>query len=439
MRPLAGVKLFLVIGACTVYFISFAQAAPFVYSSYFVKETFAANTMVGPVLLANLSKEEAVQRIAEKVNQWRDSVNIKIAYQEKTETIPLSLFSFQVEKSVDQAVDGQASPLIVQMNGESLSPFIEKLVAPALLSSLNRKQLEKDIAAVASQLPANPPAIDLARYVDSQKTAETMQVSEAVISDLGKQRAEITAWIADHPTIEVKGKSVFSLTAYLQGSLSPDGMSLLASAIYQAVLPTNFTIVERHTSRSLPNGIPIGYEAKVDKENRDFSFYNPNINSYTLKFQQTGSGFRVTLMGLPFAYKYVIKVGDIEYFAPKTIVQYSSRFKPNERQMKQQGQQGMLVKVKKEVYDETNQLIEAKEVSEDFYPPVYAIEVRGLELGDDLPQDAADQGANGALQSGQQQQPANEKEQEQTENSQNPSEQTPKTADEQNENTPYEK
>jgi hypothetical protein len=206
--------------------------------------------------------------------------------------------------------------------------------------------------------------------------------------------------------------------------ISSDGMSLIASAVYQAILPTNFMVVERHTGRSLPDGIPLGYEAKVDKKVRDLRFYNPNINSYTLRFQEVGNGFRVTLVGLPFAYKYVIKVGETEYFNPKTIAQYSPLLKPGERQIKQVGRQGMLVKVKKETYDENNQFIQSEVVSEDFYPPVYTIEVRGLELGANL--------NNGTT--GENTSPSG-----QTTDNQSEKEQTPKATDGQNGSTQYEK
>lgn len=427
LRLFTAIKLFFVIVFCTIYLISFSQFGPLVYQSFFAEtDRFASGTMVGTVSVANLSKEEAIQAVQEKVNEWKASARLSIAYQEKTETVPVQFFAFQVEQSVEQAVDGKPSQFVVQIDKEAFSSLVHKLVIPSLASLLNREQLERDMIHIVSRLQLNPQPIDLARYIAGKQAVENMPVSAATMNRLGEHRAEVLAWIANHPAIEIKGKSVFSLLSYIKG-LSSDGMSLIASAVYQVMLPTNFTVVERHTSRSLPDGIPLGYEAKVDSKTRDLRFYNPNINSYTLRFQEIGDGFRVTLVGLPFAYKYVLKAGEVEYFNPRTIVQYSPFLKPGERQIKQIGKQGMLAKVKKETYDENNQLIRSEAVSEDFYPPAYTIEVRGLELGANL-----NNGTNGTT--GENTSPSG-----QTTDNQSEKEQTPKATDGQNESTQYEK
>ncbi|WP_027409474.1 VanW family protein [Anoxybacteroides tepidamans] len=385
MRPLAGVKLFLAIVVCTVYLTGFSQAAPLVYQTFFVKsDGFASGTMIGPVSIAQLEKNDAMEAVQKKINEWTASVHMKMVYQEKAEEIPVPLFSFRVEQSIDQAVGGHRSPLVVQLDDKLLSTLLDQLISPTLKSSLNQEQLKRDLLAIASQLQTNPPALDLANYVVAQKGAQSTPISEATMAALGDSRAEVIAWIRAHREIEMKGKSVFSLASYFADNASPEAMSMIGTAIYEAILPTNFTIVERHTSRTLPSGLPLGYEVKADPNMRDFRFYNPNASAYVLRFQPAGSGFHVSLLGLPFAYKYVVKTSDVEYFAPKTIVQYSPLLKPGERQRKQEGKQGMLVKVKKEIYDEHNRFVRSEVIAEDFYPPVYAIEVRGLEIGNDL-------------------------------------------------------
>ncbi|GGJ67609.1 hypothetical protein GGR02_000978 [Anoxybacillus voinovskiensis] len=380
MRPVAAAKLFFVIALCTTYLISVSQIGPAIYESVVANETgFAAGTMIGSISIAALSKEEAVQKVQTKVNEWKTSAQLTLAYQEKTVAIPARLFSFRVEQSVQQAVDGRPSQLVVQLDKEAVSTLAAQLATPALASSLQFDKLVNDITKSAALLQRHREPFDLARYI-GQQTTEKIAVSAGSITNLGEQKAEVIAWVDNHPSIEIKGKTVFSLAAYVKG-MSSLAMSTIASAVYQAVLPTNFTVVERHTSRSLPDGIPLGYEAKVDGNISDLRVYNPNTTAYTLQFQTVGTGFRVTLYGLPFTYQYVIKMGEVEYFPPKTVVQYNPSLKPGERYVKAAGRQGMLVKVKKETYDESKQLIKTEVISEDFYPPVHAIEVRGLELG----------------------------------------------------------
>lgn len=380
MRPVAAAKLFFIIVLCTIYFISISQIGPTVYESVVANDTdFAAGTIIGSVSVASFSKEEAVQKLQAKVNEWKTSAQLTLTYQEKTVAIPTRLFTFRVEQSVQQAVNGRPSQLVVQLDKEAVSTLAAQLVAPALASSLQLDKLVNDITASAALLQRNREPFDLARYIGEQATEKTA-VSVGSITNLGEQKAEVIAWVENHPSIEIKGKTVFSLASHVKG-MSSLAMSTIASMVYQAVLPTNFTVVERHTSRSLPDGIPLGYEAKVDGKTSDLRVYNPNTTAYTLQFQTVGNGVRVALYGLPFAYQYVIKTGEIEYFPPKTVVQYTPTLKPGERYVKESGRQGMLVKVKKETYGANKQFMDAQIVSEDFYPPVHATEVRGLELG----------------------------------------------------------
>ncbi|QPA30242.1 G5 domain-containing protein [Thermaerobacillus caldiproteolyticus] len=389
MRQAAAVKLFVVIIICTVYLISFSQIGAFAYQSFFEEPNrFAEGTMIGTVSVSKQSNGEAVHVVQEKVNQWKESAAIQLIYQENKETIPAQLFTFQVERSVKQAVNGQRSLLIVQLDEPALIKRLKEMLPPSIFSSINLEKLKQDMTAMAANLVGKQ-SIDLANYVVSQPTEQP--ISAATIENLGESRAEIIAWVSNHPTIELKGKSVFSLSAYFRQTnepLSSEAMSLIASAVYEAVLPTNFTVLERHTSRELPDGIRLGYEARVDQDKRDFCFYNPNTSTYTLQLKAVNNGFSVTLTGLPLIHKYVVSVDGIEYFSPKTIVQYSSLLQPNERRVKQEGKQGMLAKVKKEIYDENHHLLKTEVVAEDFYPPVPAIEVRGLKLGIDTSNNA---------------------------------------------------
>lgn len=86
MRQIAAVKLFFVIAVCTIYLISFSQIGVLAYET-FLGETdrLPAGTMVGPISVANKSKQEALAEIAKKVNEWKADATIPVVYQEKKE------------------------------------------------------------------------------------------------------------------------------------------------------------------------------------------------------------------------------------------------------------------------------------------------------------------------------------------------------------------
>jgi hypothetical protein len=406
VRSAAAVKLFAIIAICTIYFISFSQIGALAYETFFADtDRLPAGTMIGPISLAGKSKQEALQAVKNKVNEWKASASIAVMYQEKKDVIPVSLFTFQTEQSVAQMVSGRPAPLFVLVDMQACSAIIQKLLPSPLDSAINLKKLENDLIDIAARLQTQS-KLDLAAYISLDGEAQ-QPVSSAIIQTSNK---ELLEWVAANPTIEIKGKQVFSLASYMKeagNSLSSEAMSIIASAIYETILPTNFTIVERHTSRELPEGVKIGYEAKVD-DRRDLQFYNPNTTAYTLAFQKGQAGLRVTLVGLPFAYQYVARVGNAEYFEPRKVVQYSPLLRPGERQLKQIGKRGVLVKVTRETYDGQHHRLRVETIAEDFYPPLYHIELRGLEIGD-VPSDTNENSSS-------QEQPANHEEQADNEN-----------------------
>jgi hypothetical protein len=431
VRSAAAVKLFVIIAICTIYFISFSQIGALAYEAFFTDTNrLPAGTMVGPVSLAGKSKQEALQAVEEKVNEWKESASIAVMYQERKDVIPASLFTFQTEQSVAQMVSGRSAPLFVLVDMQACSAAIQKLLPSSLGSSINLKKLENDLIDIAARLQRPSQPLDLAAYIPLDGKA-LQPVSSAAIQTSNK---ELLEWVAANPMIEIKGKQVFSLASYMKEageSLSSEAMSTIASAIYETILPTNFMIIERHTSRELPDGITIGYEAKVDGR-RDLQFYNPNTTAYTLTLQKDKAGLRVTLVGLPFAYRYMARVGNVEYFEPRTVVQYSPLLRPGERQLKQSGKRGMLVKVTRETYDEQHHRVRVETIAEDFYPPSYHIELRGLEAGD-APSDTNENPSSPEQPANNEEQPDNENQNsEQADEKQN--DQQPPSTDGQSEN-----
>ncbi|HEY2421900.1 MAG TPA: G5 domain-containing protein, partial [Neobacillus sp.] len=148
--------------------------------------------------------------------------------------------------------------------------------------------------------------------------------------------------------------------------------------IYQTILPTNFTIIERNIGNTLPDFVNLGYEAKVNLErNSDLVFSNPNQAKYHLAIQLENKRLRVTLTGEKFLYNYKISVKDEQKLTPKTIVQYSPLLVPGKIKVLTKGAEGMIVKIYREVY-QGDQMVSSILISEDYYPPLYQVEIHAL-------------------------------------------------------------
>ncbi len=370
VRQIVSFKLFFTLLVTVSYLLASTKLATWAYESFVSGDKFAEGTMIGPIDVSNRSYEEAREQMSQKVNEWKQSATMTLMLEGKEITVQTNHFTFHIEESIKQAVSGKHAPLLVSIDAKALQDAISSIGASNDWIDIEKvkTQLEQAAASLTST------QLSLVQYVREDMQQQTI-LSQAVIPLHEELRTISTT------TIVIEPKQIFSVLDFFkkQGiSLSKEAMTLFASALYEAIVPTNFEIVERHTSTVLPNGVKAGFEAAVEQDKRDFIFFNPNDQAYTFELVIEGNDMRASLIGAPFIYQYVLKTDPIEYYDPKTIVQYSALLKPNEKRVKEEGKKGMLIRLYKEVYDRNRTLVETVLVSEDFYPPIHRVEVRGL-------------------------------------------------------------
>ncbi|MBB6282828.1 G5 domain-containing protein [Geobacillus subterraneus] len=378
MEKAAPWKLFAVMAVCTIYFIAFSHLGAFAYDAFAPDDgRWSAGTAAGPVSLADMTAREAREAVASRVNEWKATASIPLQYQEKQVDLSADVFTFQLEESIEQLVDGKRTPLFVIVDLEKCLNAMEAVVPLAALEALDVKRLGADLAKWAARLQSPSSPIDLASYISFPDGREPV-VSEAVVplSDAAAVR-----WLSEERRVTIEAGQLFSFGDWIKQEktdFSDEAADLIASAVYQAVLKTNFTVAERYTSRALPDGITPGFEAAVSN-GRDLEWFNPNTTDYTLWLQYDGQNVHAAVSGLPFVYQYMVRTGEAVDIEPRTVVQYDARLAPGAKQTKQVGRSGLLIEVTREVRDGAR-LVRKETVSEDFYPPVYTIEVRGLEI-----------------------------------------------------------
>jgi hypothetical protein len=206
-------------------------------------------------------------------------------------------------------------------------------------------------------------------------------LSQSVIK-LKEIPVDLQTFLEQNSKINITEKSTFSVLNYIQKqnleSLSPDVLSIIASGIYQTILPTNFSIIERNIGNSLPEYDNLGFEAKINfDQNEDFIFLNPDQSLYSIEMEMVDHSLIVSLKGEKSPYQYKIKKEE-QSLKPKTIIQYSPLLPTGKVKVKTSGEEGKLVKVYKEIY-EGEQLLKREFVSSDYYPPVYRVEIHSLQ------------------------------------------------------------
>lgn len=377
MRNQQVIKLFLVLTMSITYIMGFSHFGAYAYVSVTNhNELFSKGTTIGTLTIEEKSSEEALQLSEKQLSKWLNETTITLKYKEKSQSLDLSIFNFDLENSIKQVKMGQTNFVMVQL--KPLEDFLSSFSTSLPLENLKVDVLESDLMATASMLEAGNYQYRLEDYLANSQDSEMATLHESSIQV--DNEGELGLFLGK--SIEIGATSQFSLLKYIDneiGNISSLNLSKIASAIYEVVLPTNFTIIERHISNELPTYATLGFEAKADIElNQDLIFSNPNEFSYFIEFNEEDNDIVVSLSGPELLYQYVITTDEKESFKPKIIRQFNPKLSPTEIKVKVEGKEGQLIKVYKEQRDEQGTVIKKELVVEDFYPPIHQIEVQGL-------------------------------------------------------------
>lgn len=277
----------------------------------------------------------------------------------------------------------------MRKNQQRLKLFLAIFVSTAIIFSsayVGPQAFEKGTKPndIRSAQPKNKPVKDAEKpkkETDSPTKANETIINEASVK-MGQIPEELQTFLFNNTMIDIPAKSTFSLLEFAKQEklekIGSETLSGLATAIYEAILPSDFTILERNIGSQLPIYAPLGFEAKVNLEkNVDLVFLNPTKSSYVLELQFVNNSLLVTLKGEKFPYDYKINTKDVQSLKPKTIIQYSPLLLLGQSKVTNEGLDGQVVTVSKDVY-QGDQLIRSDFVSNDYYPPVYRVEVHPL-------------------------------------------------------------
>jgi len=348
------------------------------------KDVFPAGTLVGPVDISGKSKTIAQTMVAEEIEKWKSETEIFLHYKELTVPINIDIVHFDVETTIANAQSGQRNLLLASIETNEIENIIDRQTAQLNLSEAELAKLEDEIISYAHNLTLGSHEISLEDFISVDGARDIIHES---VLDLNGISVEMGDWVEELSPIIVPAESQVSIMQVLEeknlASLSPEVKSVLASGIYQSILPTNFMIIERHIGQTLPEYVKPGYEARVNKgNNMDFVFSNPNKTDYTIELSWVYPSLKIQLIGSPFLYKYEIEVmqSKDQVLKPKTIIQYSPQLQPGQKTVKDEGKNGVLMNVIRKIYGVNSEFIREELIAEDYYAPIERIEVHGLDL-----------------------------------------------------------
>lgn len=380
-------KIFSVIIVSTLLIFSFSHYGVQAFEGIISKaKGFPENTWIGPIDVSGLEKTEASQQITAKVTEWQTNSAIQLSFREVNGLFPIENIHFNIEESVQAAMDSTKNEVLITIEDSSLHASLTALSSTFSEKKVDVDMLKREIITKVSTLQTGTTNINVEDFLSVPVLKEQVvySVSIPIINDDLKNIGA---------SLIIEPKTAFSLLSFLekQGLTELDSsiIDIVSSGIYQAILPTNFEILERHISAELPDYISLGYEAKVDSKLKwNLTFYNPNENKYKIDIYSDGQLLKFDVVGLPFLYDYTIMQEGIQLFDPKTIKQYSPLLEPGLSKITKSGQKGSYLEISRLIIDETGKVIEQQLVSKDYYAPVHQVEVVGLETKEAVQTDA---------------------------------------------------
>ncbi|MDP4084548.1 MAG: VanW family protein [Bacillota bacterium] len=373
-------KLFIVLLICTAFIFSSSHFGAYAFEkSQKSSGKYIKGTSIGSLLIEGKSQFEASEFLQKKYADWIKNTTIFFQYGDNRTPIDLKLFHLDQVKTIDMIKNGQKTPVSIDIDSNKMAQQISLLFPQISSKDFAIDKLSKKMIEMASSLRSGNYTLNL--FDEYLKTETNGIVSKTTMKIAGDSQ-ELQLFLTSNSKIEIPAQSNFSLLDFLKNQklegISPETLSFIATAIYNVVLPTNFSINERDIGNTLPPYADLGFEAKLDpKQNLDLAFYNPNKGNYFLELNADKNNLMVSLTGGEFPYTYKMTATGIAHFAPKKIIQYSPILSPGQIKVTTVGVFGHYVKVYKDEYlgdAKMNQEL----VSEDYYSPVPTVEIHPL-------------------------------------------------------------
>lgn len=373
-------KLFIVLFFSTAFIFSFSHYGAIAFEKFSNADgKYSEGTTVGGMDISGKTESEAAALLEKQYLEWLKNVKFEFQYSELTVPFDPNLFYLDLETTVHSIKDGQQNQVFIDIDQVN----VEEQVAihfPQLNSEeIDINKLKTDLTAQASKFTNGAFVFNINQDYSLSNDNKDVIISEAIIK-LTDVPMGLETVVEKNPEIKIAEGANFSLLEFAKNQKIEQSsvLSVIATGIYQAILPTNFSIIDRNISNVLPDYTGIGFEARVIPEkNADLVFTNPNKSAYTLELNFVNDELRVSLKGEKLLYSYKIIKKDEQQLKPKTIVQYSPLLKPGKTMVKNDGTDGIFVKVYRDIY-QGQLLVKSELISEDYYPPVYRVEIHSL-------------------------------------------------------------
>ncbi|MFJ7735058.1 VanW family protein [Lysinibacillus sp. NPDC097287] len=347
-------------------------------STTFAKEVSKAST-IGGVEVADLKVEEIEAAVQAAVTEWL-ATPVMVTGDGMTSTIDPSQFVFDVASSVaeyermtdkswyafwegDQTVH---IPLKVLLNEE----------VQAQLQAVGDWDVENTLNSVVGQASYLKEHEVEATVVDTtllEAERLALAIEEIPVNTLGI--VEVGTILNDFVIAPGENISLLTILGENTELANQDGLDFVASMLYNAVLQTDYEILERHAQNEKPSYLQQGTEASINQTlEKDLQFVNLSEQPGKIKVTTEGKSLKVEIFSQTKEKDIKIRVDKDRIVDPRIIYRYSDELAVGQEKTVQEGKEGIRVEVYRSIVE--NGVSSEVLVSRDYYAPVNRIVVR---------------------------------------------------------------
>jgi len=334
---------------------------------------FKENTWIGPIDVSGLNKEQSLQLLSMKTDEWKQKNHMTSQFLFEIAKMKTDTVAFDVQGSVNKAQNGQINPLQVSLNENLWNDHLSELGFTGQEDIIDYDTFKQDLLSFARDLHSTRENFNLTSYIN-RKQIGVFEIAQASMPfSLGD--ASAASWIRKHSTILVEPNQSLSLNEIFisepEGLYSEGFKTILASTIYKAALESPFQIFERHISQTNPFKIQAGFEAYID-DNRDFVIENVYGFPLTIETKQISNQLVVTIIGPDVGIEVDLDPLDRKVLPYRVQIQTIEKSVP---QKTDKGLEGVEVNVSRTVFLNREKK-GTFDVSKDLYFPVHEIQYR---------------------------------------------------------------
>ena len=339
-----GMHLFILAGLVLLVSLPTIGLVNYLDASAKTSATYKETTVAG-IDVSGMTKEEAVVRLDNAIKDFNNTPFTVTLVDGTALEVGKDVVSFNVDATLKSASAPGTYPLVAAVDEERLTPYLEN--QPVTLSMVT------------------PPLVEAASNLNSDVVLEmTATENEVVASITVSPTPAMRSAIERMNGFEMEAGDIFSLKAFGEDF---DALSTLGSSMYQLFAATPFQILERVQHETLPTGIELGYDVKVD-ERSNFAVQNTEQTPYALIVLEEGNAMTVQLLGKVFVGAYESRVEDVTSVPYQNIVRFSPSLTAGSSSVTQSGQTGESGKLYRVRITDTGESLEL--LGFDFYEPI---------------------------------------------------------------------